>query len=85
MGTRMILTVKLAEGHVKLVNVQLAVAVSVIVADHVAQIASRAQLLHVLLPGDLHFRDNCRLSASYHGNAIRYLAMGKSCYFAALK
>lgn len=37
-----LLTVKLAEGHVKLVNVQSAVTVGVIVADHMAQIASRA-------------------------------------------
>jgi hypothetical protein len=64
-GMQMILTVKLAKGHVKLVNVQLAVTVSVVVADHMAQLASRAQLLHIFLPGDLNFRnEHCRLSAS---------------------
>lgn len=37
-----VLTVKLTEGHVKLVNVQSAIAVGVIVADHMAQITSHA-------------------------------------------
>lgn len=37
----MILTVKFAEGHVKLVNVQFAVTIGIVVADHVAQVASR--------------------------------------------
>lgn len=42
MDDKTILTVKLAEGHVEFVNVQLAVTIGVIVTDHVAQIATRA-------------------------------------------
>jgi len=72
----MILTVKLAKGHVKLVNVQLAVSVGVVVADHMAQLASRAQLLHIFLPGDLNFRnEHCRLSASARNRKVVLLPL----------
>lgn len=47
------LTVKLAEGHVELVDVEPAVSVGVVVADEVAERAALAQLLEVLALPDL--------------------------------
>jgi len=54
--SQMMLTIKLAKGHVELVNIQFAITIGVIVTDHVAQIASCTQFFHVFFFGDLNVR-----------------------------